>query len=73
MPDNRVDEPGQKPRKKVFSAARIFEDWSRPIGLVLLLAYLYVEVYVGHELSDVYPWIAGFLLAGDKIAEVIKK
>lgn len=52
---------------------RIFEDWSRFIGILLLIALTYAQVFIGVVAHDVAWWSAGLLLAGENLVKLSDK
>lgn len=53
--------------------AETFDDWSRPIGLILLGVFGYVEFALEKEINDLYLIIVGLLLAGDKLTSALRR
>lgn len=60
-------------KEKKSKISQTFDDLSRPIGLILLGVFGFVEFGLDKEINDLYLIIVGLLLAGDKLTSALRR
>ena len=63
----------QDDEKERGIVARLFEEWSRPLGFISLIGLSYIHAFKGISVHDIAWYAAGLLLAGEHFLELSER